>query len=60
MQSNHCPEKNSYPADKMLPVEEGRNMRNISSRVKKSVKKDHTRRSRRYLKRKLNDEATRQ
>jgi len=55
MQSNHHPEKTTYPANKMIPVE-ALSLYKKYPRAKKHMKREHTRASRRYLKHNLKDE----
>jgi hypothetical protein len=56
MQSNHHPEKITYPAHKMIPVEALSFYKKYLPNAKKYMKRDHTRASRRYLKQQLKDE----
>lgn len=56
MQSNHHPERITYPANKMIPVETLSFYKKYFPHAKKDIKKEHSRRSRRYLKQNLRDE----
>ncbi len=56
MQTNHHPEHITFPATKMLPVEDSK-FTSWSRPTKKAVKKYHARKSRNFLKKQLKNNA---
>jgi len=51
--NGHCSEHKTFPAGKMIPFGYVKRIISLTQRQKKIVKKIHTKRSRRYLKKNL-------